>query len=57
MSNLKNFATILNSICINIMELSYFYPSVYVQIFTTLGISQDKIKKFEKIYSRVIKNQ
>ena len=39
MSNLKNFSTILNCICICIMELSYFYTNAYIDIFKILGVS------------------
>lgn len=57
MSNLKNFSSILNSICICIMEISSFYPYAYLEILKTLGVSQDKIGKFDKMYQRIFNCQ
>jgi hypothetical protein len=39
------------------MELSYFYPSCYKDIFISLGITQDKIGKFERIYRKIQQSQ
>lgn len=46
MTNIKNISTVLKALCICIMELSYFYPNCYKDIFMSLGITQDKIGKF-----------
>ena len=35
------------------MELSYFYPTVYKEIFISLGIPLEKIGKIERIYKNI----
>lgn len=39
------------------MEMGYFYPHAYVEIFRILGVSQVKISKFHKMYQRILDNQ
>lgn len=35
------------------MELTFFYPEVYKKIFVSLGVSEDGIRKIERIYKNL----
>ena len=35
------------------MELTFFYPSVYKEIFSSLGISKESVQKIERIYKNI----
>jgi hypothetical protein len=54
MTNIKNISNALNTICICIMELTFFYPEVYKNIFVLLGVSEDGIRKIERIYKNLL---
>ncbi len=36
------------------MELTFFYPEVYKNIFVLLGVSEDGIRKIERIYKNLL---
>lgn len=50
MSNIKNFSSILNEICLTIMNLGYIYNNFYKAMFVSLGISTEQAKKFKKLF-------